>query len=223
MEPYVLIVMSVELPDLLSVLAHELRSPLSVLQGYIRLLQRDRPAGDPETSMLTSMLDSTGRLAAIGRQASDLAVFLKSPAGAERHVTVGALLAEITKRAPAGVTVVPCRDIAADAAIATPSDELLASAIVALTDLVKRDSGGKAAVVTACVSDVGVRFAIAPGTEPDRATIDPADRGTGLALDRGGLGLSLVVASYVLDAHGAHVTAHDGGRVAVQLPVERTP
>jgi K+-sensing histidine kinase KdpD len=222
MEPYILIVMSVELPDLLSVLAHELRSPLSVLQGYIRLLQRDRPSSDPETSMLTSMLDSTGRLAAIGRQASDLAVFLKSPAAPERRVTVGALLAEITKRAPAGVTIAACRDIAADATIATSSDELLAGAITALTDLVKRDSGEKTAGVAVCVSDAGVRFAIAPGTDPDRATIDPADRGTGLAFDRGGLGLSLVVASFVLDAHGARVTAHDGGRVVVQLPVERT-
>jgi K+-sensing histidine kinase KdpD len=221
MEPYVLIVMPVELPDLLSVLAHELRSPLSVLQGYIRLLQRDRMPGDPETNMLASMLDSTGRLAAIGRQASDLAVFLKSPASAGRQVTVEALVAEIARRVSSGVTIEPCGDSAAEATIATSHDELLAGAISALTDLVMRDSGEKAAVVAVCASDADVRVTIAPGTEPGQATVDAAGGGTCVAFDRGGLGLSLVVASYVLEAHGARTTAHGGGRIVVHLPAER--
>jgi K+-sensing histidine kinase KdpD len=214
--------MPVELPDLLSVLAHELRSPLSVLQGYIRLLQRDRTPSDPETSMLASMLDSTGRLSAIGRQASDLAVFLKSPASAGRRVTVEALVAEIAKRASSGVTIEPCGESAAEATIATSHDELLAGAISALTDLVMRDSAEKTAMVAVCASGADVRVAIAPGAGPGHTSVDPADGGTVVAFDRGGLGLSLVVASYVLEAHGARTTAHDGGRIVVHLPAERS-
>jgi signal transduction histidine kinase len=221
MEPYTANAMSVELPDLLSVLAHELRSPLSVLQGYIRLLQRDRGANDPETSMLTSMLDATGRLATIGRHASDLAVFLKSPAPAGHGVSVDALLAEIAKRVSAGVTMTPHDGLHEAVTLSTSHTELLAGAISALTDLVMRDSGQKTAVIASSRVDDGVRLTIAPGAETANAAVDPSDAGTCVAFDRGGLGLSLVVASYVLQAHGARTTAHGGGRVVVHLPVER--
>ncbi len=213
--------MSVELPDLLSVLAHELRSPLSVLQGYIRLLQRDRPASDPETSMLASMLDSTGRLATIGRQASDLAVFLKAPASLGRRVTIEALLAEIARRVSAGVTVASSPASTPEASIATAHGDLLAGAVAALADLAMRDSGQKTAVIGAALIDDDLRLTIAPGSALEAAPVDPAGAGTCVAFDRGGLGLSLIVASYVLEAHGARTSVHDAGRIVVHLHTER--
>ena len=98
--------MGADLSDVLSVLAHELRSPLSVLQGYIRLLQRKRDASDPETAMLTAMLAATGRLTTLGRQSSELAVWLRRT---EPSVTTdaAALTAAIAANAPAGVSTVP--------------------------------------------------------------------------------------------------------------------
>jgi signal transduction histidine kinase len=50
--------MRVELPSLLSVLAHELRSPLRVLQGYLGLMLRQREAGHPDVQMLVALLDA---------------------------------------------------------------------------------------------------------------------------------------------------------------------
>ena len=59
--------MPVPLPRMCSVLAHEIRTPLSVLQGYIRLLQRQREPGHPEHAMLEAMLSATGQITAIAR------------------------------------------------------------------------------------------------------------------------------------------------------------
>src|SRR5690348_1243122 len=97
--------MSTNFSEVLSVLAHELRSPLSVLQGYIRLLQRKRDATDPESAMLTAMLGATTRLAALGRQSSELAVWMRRDEP-DTPTDAAALMQAIAAHAPAGVTAV---------------------------------------------------------------------------------------------------------------------
>src|SRR5690606_2028831 len=97
--------MRVELPRLLSVLRHELRIPLSVLQGYLRLMLQQGGTDDANRRMLQAMLDATGRLTAIGRQAADLASWTTaSPLAAADTVALGALL-DAAARGQTGVSV----------------------------------------------------------------------------------------------------------------------
>jgi signal transduction histidine kinase len=216
--------MHTELPDLLSVLAHELRSPLSVLQGYVRLLQRQRDPGDPESTMLASMLDATGRLAAIGRHASDLASWLRRGPVPLAPVPVRTVLADIASRSLAGWSVaeVPAEVGSVEIGVADPA--LLAGAIVAVGDLAMRDSGQKAValdVQRAPAAPDGLSLLLRPAGSPAAVDESAAATPTDVAFDRGGLGLTLVLASYILEAHGARVTTAAAGPHVVWLPLAR--
>lgn len=213
----------VELPDVLAVLAHEIRSPLTVLQGYIRLLQRERPAGDPEAAMLAAMLDATGRLATLGRQASDLAMFLRPTADTWMVLTAAQVAAELAKRAPDAIGVVDRLDAARDRIRVRASGTLLASAICALADLVMRESGSRTATIVAAGDASVLRFDVCAGSvsEPPRAA-DTADARP-IPFTSGGLGLALVLASYVLAAHRARVARAAGGDITVELVAEDVP
>jgi signal transduction histidine kinase len=212
--------MSTEFSDVLSVLAHELRSPLSVLQGYIRLLQRKRDAADPEAAMLAAMLAATSRLTALGRQSSDLAVWMRRE-GPDVDTDAATLVNAIATAAPAGVSVVPCdRDLAARP-LQVADVQALAQAIAALVELAMRETRQPAAVVA--VRDDGpdalrIQIAVAADAAALEAgsVLPPPD--DAVPFNRGGLGLSLCVASYVLASHQATVTASpDLARIDVRL------
>jgi signal transduction histidine kinase len=197
-----------------SVLAHELRSPLSVLQGYIRLLQRQRDAGHPETAMLDAMLDATGRLTAIARQASELGAWLTARDTAPLEpVAVGDVLDEIAKRtAPDGaIAVVRGRDSADETPRVRADAAALAGAIMALAESMAREAGGGIVEVCQAPGDeagpsLSLRARTRAASENGQAD-GHAQRA--MSFDRGGAGLALVAASYVLDAHGAETRIGD--------------
>ncbi|MEO8480925.1 MAG: histidine kinase dimerization/phospho-acceptor domain-containing protein [Acidobacteriota bacterium] len=201
--------MSTDLSDVLSVLAHELRSPLSVLQGYIRLLQRKRDAADPESAMLTAMLTATSRLATLGRQSSDLAVWARRD---EPGTTtdVAAFTHAIASHAPAGATLAPVPDDMTHRAFHVADVQALAQSIGALAELAMRETRQSAAAIAVRPDDDGaLRVVIA--VTPDAATLEaggtlPATTEP-VPFNRGGLGLSLCLASYVLATHEATATA----------------
>jgi hypothetical protein len=217
--------MPVALPDVLSVLAHELRSPLAVLQGYIRLLQRQRGPMDPESAMLTAMLDATGRLADIGRQASDAAVFLKrSPAEDLGTVPVHVLLDHVGRATP-DVAIAACPDEVGSRLIRTANAATLATAIGAVALLAMREAGQRTVTVLAADDGGQVRLTFLPGTDiHTAAAADASEMATNdgpVSFDRGGLGLALVLASYVFDAHGTTVTTRrPSGPIDLRLPVD---
>lgn len=190
-----------------SVLAHELRSPLSVLQGYIRLLQRNRDTGHPEAAMLDAMLDATGRLTAIARQASDLGSWLGgSNSQAFETVSLDRVLDEVDKRRePAGLTIIRAADATAPDIRADVT--ALAGAIIALAEWLGRETGSPVEVSTAPAgadASVGVRLRACP---PDAGMVRAPTRG--IVFDAGGAGLALIAASHILDAHEAAVSLAD--------------
>ncbi|MEO7192332.1 MAG: histidine kinase dimerization/phospho-acceptor domain-containing protein [Vicinamibacterales bacterium] len=212
----------VELPRLLSVLAHEIRGPLSVLQGYIRLMQRQREEGHPEAAMLRAMLDATGRITTLSRQASDLSVWLdprETPA--IKPVSVLALLADVQTRVGSDRVRVAAHDeTAADAWLLTANAGLLAAALGALAESLSRDMGNVPVQIRA---RIGAAVTITFDPDEPLAAGAPATVPATVAFDRGGMGLSLVLASYVLDAHNAQVTTGGSSMMEVQLQKERGP
>lgn len=192
-----------------SVLAHELRSPLSVLQGYIRLLQRQRDAGHPETAMLDAMLDATGRLTAIARQASDLGAWLAARDTTPlESVAVTEVLEEITKRtAPDGaISVVRAHESGEQAPRVQADASALAGAVMALAESMAREAGGGVVEICQVRDDPGWSPSLSLRTRTTPAVENGHVEGhaqRALSFDRGGAGLALIAASYVLDAHGA--------------------
>src|SRR5258708_14177191 len=62
-------------PKVLSLAVHELRTPMTVVAGYIRMLLKDRagPLTDPQRRLLEKAEKSCGRLSALLTEVSDLA------------------------------------------------------------------------------------------------------------------------------------------------------
>jgi hypothetical protein len=215
--------MPVDTPKLLSILAHEIRGPVSALQGYLRVLDQQPHAAAPTTgqaptlaTILDAMRKSTSKLAALGTDASDLAGWLASPQDhPSQRVSVGALLAE-AKTFSTSVEFPPGfipADESAELALANVS--LMARALAALATAVARDHDQRPSRLTAEISEDALTVHITPNA----AGSDPSSGSTGaVALDRGGMGLQLVLASYVFDTHGATVSAFADGRVSVRIP-----
>jgi signal transduction histidine kinase len=192
--------MRVELPELLSVLSHELRGPLGILQGYLRLMQRQRSPGDPDVPILTAMLEATGRLTTIGRQVDHLREWCGPRVPDVARDVPARDLAEAAARASDGRLTLTDSARACDAPLLVFDRDAVAAALVALGVLVSREHGVREVTLDAAATGDHVTFTLLPaapgGTAPDRS---PAT----VAFNSGGQGLSLVVASYVLDGHGA--------------------
>lgn len=218
--------MPVPLPRMCSLLAHELRSPLSVIQGYIRLLQRQREPGHPEMVMLEAMLDATGRLTSMARQASDLGNWLTGlqtrPLGPVPITALTDALADrLQGRNPAIVMkpvgpLEPVPTLRADPAA-------LAGAILALAESMHRDDESAVIEVslTDPLADGSAGLTLGPGPSAPESAAAPS-RSTPLrapSFDRGGAGLALVAASHVFDEHGASITPDtEPGRIVIRFP-----
>ncbi|MCI0437260.1 MAG: hypothetical protein L0271_27030, partial [Gemmatimonadetes bacterium] len=94
--------------------------------------------------------------------------------------------------------------IPSSAGIVTPDADALAGAIVTVVGATARELNGEECVVAARLHSAHVNLLMGPVERVDfleagRATADAGP----LLLERGGLGLALVHAALVLDAHGA--------------------
>lgn len=224
--------MRVEFPKVLRVLSHELRGQLGVMQGYVRLLKTRRADDDSETRMLTAILEATGRITAIARQASDLAMWQDGRALSENETLSARMLVD---RAVAGASTghlaVDLSDEAADVEIATPNAGALSAAIAAVVDRLRRDVPHTAFAIRARAAHRPEGLTILIGPEPVIAALpeDPGDRSAqagspaAITFDAGGHGLALVLAATVLDAHRASVEPIPGasGVVRITLLKER--
>lgn len=216
--------MPVPLPRMCSVLAHELRSPLSVIQGYIRLLQRQRDAGHPEMPMLEAMLEATGRLTTIARQASDLGNWLSGPATRPLAVTpADSVMETLAQRLGTDTRM---------AVIARPGTSqqqfhadapVLTSALVAVAEAMYRDMD--AGVIEISLADPPSGGSVVFELRPRRpVAADPAVPSRSgppraFSFDRGGSGFDLITASHVLDAHQAAIEpADDAGALTLRFP-----
>ena len=204
--------MRVESGKIFSILAHELRSPLGVIQGYIRMLRMRRTDDDPEAKMLTAMLDATGRISAVARQASELAQWHDGEMqAAQTAMPLRGLLDRVAAaHLPRPVSLdVPAA--LADHPVQTWQAEQLAAAIAAIVVSVERNApdqdvavraeataGGGAMILIGDPSALSERSA-------DAADAADADRAGERLFGSGGQGLSLVLAAAVLDRHGIGV------------------
>lgn len=212
--------MRVDFTRLLSLTAHEIRGPVSVIQGYVRLMMRQHGDGHPDAPMLKAMMDATARLSALGRDASELGQWIAPTSGRVETLTAADLVTHINARtaaAPLAITVV---DEAGIVALKTPNAGVLAAAIVALAESVSRDAGARTVLTVSQAADGGCAIDLEPEANLNFPLPDHAE-GRAVAFDRGGLGLALALASYVLEAHHARVdTGAAPGSVRVRFGPE---
>jgi hypothetical protein len=193
------------------------------------MLRMRRADDDQETRMLTAMLDATGRISAVARQASELALWHEGePPGERVALPLTALLERVAASSalPRPVAVVVPPDVASRA-VDTRQVEPLVAAVAALVVSAQRNAPDAPVALRALANGSGVRVAIGredavtslPPEVVERAEVPEAATRLFAA---GGQGLSLILASSVLDRHGISVgLIESSGVVVLRLPKDR--
>jgi hypothetical protein len=216
--------MSVDINDVLHVLAHELRTPVGIAHGYVRLLLEERLTQESDRRRaLEQMQKALGRLTDLSHESTALAAWYEQDHSTPRPIVARTLIDHVAAEDYDFPVTVSTADVT-DRAVVTTSDQ--ASLCRALTGLVRataRELRGTTCDVVGRVLNGYFEMLTGPeellealGRGPDVADAGP------VTLERGGLGLALVHAAIVLDAHGARRWTMNGSRqtVGVRLPVE---
>ena len=217
--------MPVDVNDILHVLAHELRTPVGIAHGYVRLLLEDRlPREEDRRRALEQMQKALTRLSDLSHETTALAVWYEHEAKDSRHGnSVRAIVDGVRTASYECPVIFDTPDLTDAMMVRTPDPGRLTSALVNVVRATARELRGQPCAVSVRVQDH--RFELLTGQTEQlaglRAGPGAADSGP-LILERGGIGLSLVHAAVVLDAHGAERWALKGSRqtAGVRLPLE---
>jgi signal transduction histidine kinase len=221
------------LPRALSLAVHELRTPVTVVAGYLRMLLREQggPLSDKQRKMLEEADRSCSRIGALVSEMSELGKLESGdlkPAGPEFDLSalINELANDMHEGEDRGIRL-ELRGV--DRPVMVAGDRArIGTALRALMHAALRERADPGAVVVECstTTDSSQAFAvIAIGGDPlVRSLARPAEATPSFDEWRGGLGLALPVGRRVIEAHGGAVwSAPDAPRAgsALRLPLSR--
>ena len=215
-------------PEILSLSSHEVRSPVSVLAGYIRMLlqQRAGPLSDEQRRLLEAAERACGRLTTVLAELSELARLESKAAPFNRStVDLPTVVREAIAKSPGPHDRQIAITLSGIASVSVHGDATrLRTSFGSLFDALRREVVNSEALGVRVESDGSiVRVTIA---EPGR--LDQLSKLAASALvtfdewKRGGTGLSLPNARRVIEAHGGRLLSPaDYGKACaiVLLPV----
>lgn len=219
------------LPQAMSLAVHELRTPVTVVAGYLRMLLREQagPLTEKQKKMLEEADRSCGRLGALVAEMSD---FGKLAGGDVAFARQEFDLSGIVLELASGLHDGDDRGIQLEARTTTPvmvtgDRARIAAAVKALMQSAVRERVEPGVVVARCSAGT-----VNPGwgvlAIGDETALDELERGAVASPSefdewRGGLGLALPVARRVIEAHGGAVWSGNGPRAratsALRLPL----
>ena len=221
-------------PRAFSLAVHELRTPITVAAGYLRMLLREQagPLTDKQRKMLEEADRSCARIGALISEMSELG---KLEAGELRasggSFDLSALLIELASDMHEGDNRGISLDVRAAIPITVAGDRTrLAAALRALMQASLRERGEPGVIVVECsvIPDSNRSWAVV--TIGDDTVTPSLREGARAPLPpvfdewRGGLGLALPVGRRVIEAHGGAVWSAPDPRPragsAVRLPVD---
>jgi signal transduction histidine kinase len=197
---------------LLALLSHELRAPLGVVRGYLRLLEQGGGLDERQAKAVAGGAAGGDRLAEILDQASELGRLLRGELRLDRGtIAVDALLGEAAAASALPDDPVVTLDVRAAPGLSVPADgPRLARAIGALVTALARTQAHAVAIRLAAepAASARVRVTVDVPSSRDPAVI-PVD------YSRAGQGLALAVAGTVIAAHdGTLEQLDESGRLA---------
>ena len=216
-------------PKLISLAVHELRSPASVVSGYLRMLQRDTetPLSDRQRKMVDEAEKSCSRLVALIAELSEVG---KIDDGlitmSRKQIDVFPLVAEVAKsvhEAAEREVLLEVRGQTVGAVMAGDEDRLRA-AFSAVFRAILREKAGPCTVVAdrRLVKD-GTRSSAVVVVAEGAAVLTAYDApAASFEEKRGGVGLSLAIARRVIEAHDGRLWSPAAGPEVPGVFDERT-
>jgi two-component system sensor histidine kinase ArlS len=214
-----------EYTRLMSLAVHELRTPTSVVGGYLRMLQKDTSAelSERQRRMIDEAEKSCARLAALIGELSDLSKLDAGTAAVKsERFDIFQLVVEVAQEVREGRD----RDIELETrgpvsgGHITGDHTRLKTALAVIVRAVMREQPAATRVVVQSRRSIRDGQPVASVTVAPEADLERALESHPVAFDdaRGGLGLGLPIARRVFDRHGGQVWSAlpDQG---VELPV----
>jgi K+-sensing histidine kinase KdpD len=214
-------------PELLSVMVHDVRTPITVVAGYVDMLLKERfgPLTDKQRHILHEVQKSCARVSGLLKEGSELTSIERKTTTVHRQQSD---LRQVLRTAIDQLPPLPDRDVHVDLQTGSgdswfPADApRLANAFTALIAGLRREVVQSDHLVVR-ERRTGNGFEIRIGDEETLALLD------GVSIDdlpvfnewRGGVGMSLAVARRILNAHGGHVAAPPDERKTGALVVLR--
>lgn len=213
-------------PKLLSLAVHELRTPASVVVGYLRMIQREGepPLSERQRMMVEEAEKSCARVVALISELSEIG---KLDAGLIGMARQRVDLFSLTQEVAEGVHESEGRGVilevlgAASGANVTGDRDRLRQALYAIFTAILRETVGPATVVTdrRVVGSAANRSAVLLVTEAARVQKAYDEPRGNFDETRGGMGLALPLARRIIEAHGGQVWSPgaDGDRDSSQI------
>lgn len=204
----------------LDLLIHDLRAPLSVAHGYLRLIKDERLGSIEERDRaLAKAMDALGRISGL---CTDASAFLRAPATATAAAPVGDTVDLVCRQLKARD--IPVREPelldAARWRVSRSSDDL-ADALVTVVAAAHQERGGRSDDAALDITVRANELRLCFGTASARDQLAHAPRSPFDAW-RGGHGLSLPLACRTIAEAGGHIwqLPTERGAIGVALPVE---
>jgi signal transduction histidine kinase len=207
-------------PRAMSLAVHELRTPVSVVSGYLRMLLREQggPLNEKQRKMLEEAERSCARMAAIVAEMSELGKLESGELALGRQeFDIAALLAELASGMQEGEDRGVRLEVhGVDRPIMVTGDRTrLAAALKALMHSVLRERGEPGVIVVSCTVDpdsTPPAVVVAIGEEALITSLTARAKAATTGFDewRGGLGMALPVARRVIENHGGQLWSTDG-------------
>ena len=216
--------METDLARVLNVLAHEIRTPLAVSQGYLKLMAEGRLTAPAEqASALERTRDALRKIAALCGEMGRLGALADADAPELRERMPARALVEGVCDALSSHTPT-CRGVAIpERGIATDGGRNLPEAVAALGTMAFMDCGqGPKVVDVVAVSDTSLTLILGGEHETAACPRSPDEPGAAApSLVRGGFGLSLLWAELVLNRHRVRAWHQPDapGAIGVILPL----
>jgi signal transduction histidine kinase len=221
------------LPRTMSLAVHELRTPVTVVAGYLRMLLREQggPLTEKQKKMLEEADRSCGRLGALVAEMSE---FGKLEGGdvslARQDFDLAALATEVASGLHDGDDRGVHLEVRAGSPVMVTGDRTrITAAVRALIQSAVRERIEPGVLIVRCSVGTGSpRSAVlAIADETALPALERGASGTPATFDewRGGLGLALPVARRVIEAHGGAVWSGSGDHAraaaALRLPLKQ--